>query len=346
MSKLVENNGQQEGEIKATPGTGAEDRRQVIIDIIVQHYLSGTKKKLKLVDLAERAGISRQALDRYYGDLKPYINGDKDITQLANSEDDKLQMQINNAVGQVEQQHASEVERLEELHKSVLKETLDRHITTLMNDDLAIHHSHTIRTSLEKQTLHNDKLKKQLAAAELQIAMGATSRTTTSQESQRNIHKLIFNVDVEGICTKLGRKPDIDDLEDAKDEEIRKIREKLNTFSTVTNVRVVIFAERYLSRFNTFAENFLGSAHETTLIVRLPLFSRNEILNFTKHLPKQFKISIYIPYCSSELEKRAQREFMFRSLAVAEAKSADNADVISISWGFDEVTHFKINQGD
>jgi AcrR family transcriptional regulator len=346
MSKLVDNKGQQQGNIETTPGTGAEDRRQIIIEIIVQHYLSGTKKKLKLVDLAKRAGISRQALDRYYGDLKPYISGEKDITQLANSEDDKLQMQITNAIGQVEQRHAAEVEMLEESHKSILKETLDRHITTLMNDDLTIHHSHTIRTSLEKQTLHNDKLKKQLAAAELQIALGATSRAQTSQESLRDSHKLIFNVDIEGICTKLGSKPDIDDLEDAKDEEIRKIREKLNTFSNVYNVRVVIFSERYLSRFSTFADNFIGSEHETTLIVRLPLFSRNEILNFTKQLPKQFKVSVYIPYCSSELEKRAQREFMFRNLATEEAKSADNCDIISISWGFDEVTHFKINQGD
>lgn len=346
MSKLVENKGQLQGDTGTSPSVGAEDRRQVIIDIIVKHFLSGTKKKLKLVDLAERAGISRQALDRYYGDLKPYISGEKDITQLANSEDDKLQMQIKNAVGQVEQRHAAEVERLEKSHRSILKETLDRHITSLMNDDLVLHHSHTIRVSLEKQTLHNDKLKKQLSAAELQIALGATSRSQASQESQRDNHKLTFNVDIEGICAKLGRKADIDDLEDAKDEEIRKIREKLNTFSNVSNVRVVIFAERYLSRFSTFAENLVGSERETTLIVRLPLFSRNEILNFTKHLAKEFKISIYIPYSSSELEKRAQREFMFRNLAAEEANSADNADSISISMGFHEVIHFKINQGD
>ncbi|MNL04359.1 hypothetical protein D3C87_1249270 [compost metagenome] len=255
-------------------------------------------------------------------------------------------MQINNAVGQVEQRHTTEVHVLQESHKSILKETLERHITTLMNDDLAIHHSHTIRTSLEKQTLHNDKLKKQLAAAELQIALGVTTRAPISQESKKDDHKLTFNVDIEGICTKLGRKPDFDDFEDAKDEEIRKVREKLNTFSTVPNVRVVIFSERYLSRFSTFADNLRGSEHETTLIVRLPLFSRNEILNFIKHFPKQFKISIYIPFCSSELEKRAQREFMFRNLATEEAKSADNADAISISWGFDKVTHFKISQGD
>jgi hypothetical protein len=324
MSKLVDNKGQQQGDIETTPGTGAEDRRQIIIEIIVQHYLSGTKKKLKLVDLAERAGISRQALDRYYGDLKAYISGEKDITQLASSEDDKLQMQINNAVGQVKQKYATEVEKLE----------------------IAIHHSHTIRTSLEKQTLHSDKLKKQLAAAELQLALGATSRTPASQQSQRDSHKLIFNVDIEGICSKLGKNPDIDDLEDAKDEEIRKIREKLITFSSVSNVKVVIFSERYLSRFSTFADNLVIPEHETALIVRLPIFRRNEILNFTKHLPKQFKTSIHIPYCSSELEKRAQREFMFRNLATEEAKSADIADAVSISWGFDEVVHFKINQGD
>ena len=40
MSKLVENKGQLQGDTGTSPSTGAEDRRQVIIDIIVHHFLS------------------------------------------------------------------------------------------------------------------------------------------------------------------------------------------------------------------------------------------------------------------------------------------------------------------
>lgn len=346
MSKLSINTGLCEAPASIASLPNIEDRRKFIIDIIIEHYVSGSEKKLKLKDLADRAGISRQALDRYYGDLKPYINGKRNIAELATTDDDKIKIQTQNAVSQVELQYKSTIEKINNDHDYALKTTLEQHITTLMNDDLAMFHSHTIRTSLEKQTLHNAELRKQISALELKLALGAGNQLNPTREDTKPAHKLVFNVDIEGISNKLGRHVDVDDFEDAKDDEIRRVRDKLATFSGVPEVRIVIFAERYLSQFNTFANRFNGNGSETILIVRLPLFSRNELLNFTKHLSKQFKISVYIPHCSSDIEKRAQREFMFRNLLAEETRAADNADAISIAWGFDEVIHFKINQGD
>ncbi|WP_439854816.1 hypothetical protein [Pseudomonas yamanorum] len=330
----------------SSPIPNSEDRRKLIIALIIEYFASGTEKKLKLKDLAGRAGISRQALDRYYGDLKPYINGKKNIAELANSDDEKISIHIQNATRRASQQHQAALKKINNDHDEVLKAAIDSHITTLMNDDLALYHSHTIRASLEQQTLHNAELKKQISALELKLALGRGNPLNPHRETARDTHKLIFNVDIEGISSKFETHLDIDSFEDKKDSELRTVREKLVTFSDTPEVRVVIFAERYLSQFNTFANRFVVMSPETVLIVRLPLFSRNEILNFTKHLPKQFKISVYIPYCSSDIEKRAQREFMFRNLITDETKAADNADVINIGWGFDEVVHFKIHQGD
>lgn len=67
-------------------GPGAQ-RRKLLIEIMVQHHLSGSRSKLKLKDVADYAGISRQALDRYYGDLKPYIAGRRDVADLVNGND-------------------------------------------------------------------------------------------------------------------------------------------------------------------------------------------------------------------------------------------------------------------
>lgn len=323
-----------------------EERRQQIIDLIIEHFTSSPTKKIKLKDLAEQVGISRQALDRYYGDLKPYISRKKDISELGSNEDEKIKIHTQNALNHAKEKYENLIRNMHAENEVTLKSAIDRHITTLMNDDLVIFHSHTIRTSLEKQTLHNSALQKKISDLELKLSLMTGNHVLGNSSTPKSNHTLIFDIDIEGIYNRLGKSPDIDELEDTKDREIRQIRDKLTKFSSIDDVRVVIFAERYISRFSTFAQNYVGKNDETSLIVRLPLFTRNEILNFIKHIPKTFKISIHVPYCSSDTEKRAQREFMFRNITPDESKFADSADTISISWGFDEVINFKITQGD
>lgn len=323
------------------------DRRQRLIDLIVEHHLLATGKKIKLKELADKAGISRQALDRYYGDLKPYIAGDKDISDLVEGIETKNQINTQVALTQIETKYKAQIQRIIEDHDKSLKHALDSHITTLMNNDLVVLQSHTVRTSLERQTLHNEELRKKIDNLELKLALAADGHLSSrSDNASNNSNKLAFNVDIENLYTRVGVEFDINKFEDAKDNEIFKIREKLIKFSDVPNVHVVIFSDRYLSRFSTFVDNYIGNPTETALIVRLPLFSRSEILNFTKYLPAGFRRSIYIPYCASDSDKKAQREFMFQKLPAQEAKGADNADSVSITWGFDEVVVFKIRQGD
>ncbi|MBF8766177.1 hypothetical protein IR009_13195 [Pseudomonas putida] len=329
-------------EVAAAPGS---DRRKLIIELIIQHYVSGTSKKLKLKDLAVSAGISRQALDRYYDDLKPYINGSRNISELTDDRDQKIEIQTQSAINAVESHYKDLIQKNQAAHEQAMKAAIDRHITTLMNDDLTLLHSHTISNTLERQTLLSDEYKKKISDLELKLALAVENYSGTSSMGAAK-NNLVFNIGIEEISAKLGKDPDIDAFEDAKDDRIQEVRERLTTFANVPNVRVVIFAERYLSRFGYYADNYVARENETALIIRLPLFTRTEFINFTKNLPKAFKISVCVPHSFSEVEKKAQREFMFRNIPIDELKAADNADAPNVSWGFDEVVNFRISQGD
>ncbi|MBH8612072.1 hypothetical protein I4N56_014915 [Pseudomonas mohnii] len=337
-----------EAPLEASPeatGIQGNERRKLIIDLIIEHYISGTSKKLKLKDLSKRAGISRQALDRYYDDLKPFINGSRSISELTDSHDKKVEIQTQSAINKTESHYKDLIARNQARHEAELKEGINRHVTTLMNNDLSLLYSHTISNSLERQTLLNNEYRNTISELELKLALAIDQQPTRANVAPPK-NNLTFNVGIEEICAKLGKTPDIDVFEDAKDEQILKTRKKLTTFANVPNVRAVIFAERYISRFNKFAEEYITRPNETALIVRLPLFTRTEFLNFTKHLPRTFKITVCVPHCISDIEKKAQREFMIRNIPGDELKAADKADAPNISWGFDEVINFKISQGD
>ncbi|WP_223434646.1 MULTISPECIES: hypothetical protein [unclassified Pseudomonas] len=328
-------------------GSGAQ-RRKLLIEIIVEHHLSGNRSKLKLKDVADRAGISRQALDRYYGDLKPYIAGKRDVADLVNGNELRSQVQTKTAVNEVEAKYTEQIERLKAEHEKTLQKELDRHITSLMNSDIVLLESDQIRISLERQTLHNADLLSQIQRLELKLALGVDANSSFAKETESSKNtKLVFDLDIEALCIDYQRGKNFDTFEDQKNVELRKIRDKLSKYANTSGVRVIFFSDRYISRFKSFADQYISLPKEVSLIVRLPLFSRSEIIAFTRHIPNTFKTSIYIPHFSgSESEKKLQRLGIYKSLLPPEeVKGADNADQPAIAWGFDEVNFFKINPG-
>ncbi len=329
------------------PGSGT-DRRAHLIKIIVEHHLSGSTAKLKLVDVAEMAGISRQALDRYYGDLKPYIAGKRDVADLVNGQALRSQIQTQTAVNDVEAKWKQKIQKLQTEHEKALKMAIDTHITSLMNTDIALLESNQMRVSLEKQTLHNAELLKKIQMLELKQGLSAIA--SPEQEGSGSIpkqNKIIFDLDIEAMCITYQREQSLDGFEQEKSDQVRKIREKLNKYVGTQNVHVILFADRYISRFKTFADRYTSLTAEVSLIIRLPLFTRSEIVAFLKHIPSGFKRSIHVPYSDSDAEKKAQRVFIYQKypLPQKEIKWADDADTPNIAWGFDEVVFFKIEQG-
>ena len=320
-------------------------RRQVIKNIIVSHFLSGTPKKLKLVEVANRAGITRQALDRYYSDLKPYIAGKKDVTDLVDGTQAKARVETQATINAVDAKWKSKLEQVQIEQDKEVSKAISNHITTLMNGDIAIFESNQLRKSLEKQTLHAAELKKKVDLLELKLASSYAHVGPTGAASKQD--KVIYDVDIEQLCAHYQRTRSFDAFEDAKTMELKSIREKFARFEKMPNVHVVLFADRYICRFNQFAENY-SAVGETSLIIRLPLFTRVEITNFLKHIPANFKKSLHVPYLPIEVERKAQRVFNFKQnpLPPEEVMAADGADAPRMEWGFDQIVTFKTRQGD
>ncbi|NWF06712.1 hypothetical protein HX810_03365 [Pseudomonas salomonii] len=320
-------------------------RRQVIKNIIVSHFLSGTPKKLKLVEVANRAGITRQALDRYYSDLKPYIAGKKDVTDLVDGTQAKARVETQATINAVDAKWKTKLEQAQIDQDKEVSKAIHNHVTTLMNGDIAIFESNQLRKSLEKQTLHAAELKKKVDLLELKLATSYASVAPIGAASKQD--KVVYDVDIEQLCVHYQRTRSLDQFEDAKEMELRVIRDKFARFATMPNVHVVLFADRYICRFNQFASNY-SAVDETSLIIRLPLFTRVEISNFLKHIPPAFKKSLYVPYLPLEVERKAQRVFNFKQnpLPPEEITAADGADTPKMEWGFDQIVTFKIRQGD
>lgn len=322
------------------------DRRQVIKDIIVSHYTSGAIHKLKLVDVAKRAGITRQALDRYYSEFKPYIAGKKDVTDLVDGTAAKAKVETQATINATDAKWKARLDQvLVERDKEIAK-AINSHVSTLMNDDIAMFESNQLRKSLEKQTLHAVELTKKNALLELKLATSFQREAPLESASSRD--KIIYDVDIEQLCIHYQRTKSLDDFEDAKEAELIAIREKFARFTSMPDVHVVLFADRYVSRFNKFAERYTTLPDETCLIIRLPLFSRAEINNFIKHIPSTFKKSLHVPYMPLDTERKAQRVFIYQrnALPEQEIRAADSADTPSMTWGLDEIVSFKVPVGD
>lgn len=322
------------------------DRRQVIKDIIVSHYTSGAIHKLKLKDVAKRAGITRQALDRYYSEFKPYIAGKKDVTDLVDGTAAKAMVETQATINATDAKWKARLDQvLVERDKEIAK-AINSHVSTLMNDDIAMFESNQLRKSLEKQTLHAVELTKKNALLELKLATSFQREAPLQSASSRD--KIIYDVDIEQLCIHYQRTKSLDDFEDAKEAELIAIREKFARFTSMPDVHVVLFADRYVSRFNKFAERYTTLPDETCLIIRLPLFSRAEINNFIKHMPSTFKKSLHVPYMPLDTERKAQRVFIYQrnALPEQEIRAADSADTPSMTWGLDEIVSFKVQVGD
>lgn len=340
------------GEINLTaPGEpGVADRRALLIKLIVDHHLAGNKTKLKLVELARDAGLSRQALDRYYGDLKPYIVGKRDVVELVEGTPLRSQVETQTVVNETEARYEQKLQKQQIAHEKALEKALSSHITSLMNGDIMLLESNKMRVALEKQTLHNGELLKEINRLELKIlqAQGLVAGAGSKGRVLPDQNKLVFNVDIETLSMSYQRGMSLEDFETNKISEIRNIRDKLAKFKDTPDVHVVMFADRYISRFSNFADNYTSLRNELSIIVRLPLFGRSEFQNFIKQIPIEFKRSIHVPYSASESEKKVQRTFIYQKfqLPPTEIKGADTATNPSIEWGIDEVVFFKIKQGD
>jgi len=317
------------------------ETRQRLIDSIVKHFYSADQEGLKVATVAKEAGITRQAMHRYYGDLMGYIKGDKDVSELlpGHAADSVTQLLIE------AQRRSSLLEEqlttIESRHKQELKVALDSHITALMNNDITLFETDEVRISLEKQTALIEDYSGQITALKAQLAK---AQLTPSGNAPRSLPgmRVSFEPSMHNALAAYKKDGDYDAYLDAKGKELNKIISKVNAFTGDTHI--VLFLERYLSDFRDFLD-YLPAPRSNQIVLRVPLFTSLEIKNLTKKITTPGSKHIYIPEAPSTAAAKAQRAFRAFSVPEEELKQAERPEAIYLFSEIDQITNFTAASG-
>lgn len=335
------------------------ETRRRLVDIIAAHQAYQPSVKLGIVELSKRAGISRQAFNRYYGDLKDYASGTKPIGDLITDTSSKRTRELINQNQVSLKELQVKMQQLDVQHDKETQKTLDSYITSLMMNDVTMHGANDLRVTLEKQTLHNLELKKLLSHMEIELARAKESGAGSSarpgsagiagaggKSRLGSGEKVKLDLDLDKACEIYASTKSEDDFDDKKDLAIATTLKSINKLAIAKKCSIVLFAERYSARFSIFFENYQCRDDSTHLIVRLPVFDRTELKAFLDGLPPTQSLSIHIPFSKSKSEVSAQRGFYFRNIPNFELDAADAADPVAMTLGFDEIVHYKLRQGE
>lgn len=325
------------------------DTRRRLIELIAEHHTSQPGKKLGIEELSRRAGITRQAFNRYYKDLTDYVAGRKLIGDLV---DDKAYEQARHLINQqqvIMRDLQEKVAQSEAEHAKKLKKAMDSYVTSLMVNDLTAHSANSLRITLEKQTIHNLQLRQDLTNMEVSLAKAqanAAPLIDSPSKTHTKDNKVKLDIDLSQAIAAFSATNSEDEFEDKKDIAIENLIKSICKLALKNNCNIILFAERYVSRFSSFFENYACANDNLHIIARLPIFYRAELQIFIDKLPPTQNISIHIPYLDNKSIKKAQRNFYFSSIPKFELDCADNADAIPMSLGLDSIIQFRVKQGD
>ncbi len=239
----------------------SQDTRNKLIDIIKRHQLENGLTKLQISKLAELAGITRQAFNRYYGDLKIYATGEESIGKLLIDDKASLSQLLESKEQRVSQLEQALIEA-HESHKDELNKAIRNHTTSLMKNDLMIYESAQLQSTLAAQRDHTASLIERIN--ELQITntklVAESISATTARDTSRS-YKTVKNfisvaLDMKKAIKQYSASCDFDAYEDSKDSEINKSIELIQPILHRNKAEVILFQERYISDFNKFAIRF------------------------------------------------------------------------------------------
>jgi hypothetical protein len=326
------------------------ETRRKLIDIIASFQVTQAGRKLPIGKLSLQAGISRQAFNRYYNDLKDYAYGVKPIGDLiSNTTGEQTKELINKNQASLKDLQR-QIDRMDAQHTSKLKSTVDSYVTSLMMNDLTMHGANELRVTLEKQSLYNNDLKNQLSKLEIQLA---NARALAQKQLNFNTsgklatgNKLKVDIDLSKAFERYTLTHSSDELEEQRQAELSRTLKSIKKLVTNNSCSIIIYAERYLSRFSVFFDKYKCRNEEPHIIIRTPIFDRTSFKLFLSQLPQTSFLAVHIPHSKSDIETKAQRSFYFGNIPDIELLHADRADPISMSLNFDEIIHFRVRQGD
>lgn len=323
----------------------AKETRDLLIHAIAERVFNGSSKKILINEICESVGISRQSFNRYYGDLKPYLTGEKLIGELLGSESsgtsERYLVQNQETISTLE----SRLESLEAKHTRELEKVTDNYITTLMNNDITLWKVDETRATVERQNTLIDNYCNQIADLKLQLTNIETEKfnqkTGVIFES-----KILLEPNLTPAFDRLRSTGDEDKFESLKENELQKLALKASQYIDDNLYSLVLFLDLYLCNFQKFVDNHHPLPGRTYVYIRLPIYSAVEMRLFLKNLAKSSSIALYVPCCKSQSEKAAQRKFHFRNVPTLELEQADKAPVYKLEHGLTQVTHYTVAQGD
>lgn len=328
----------------------SEKTRDRLIAIIKDHQLQHGNTKLGVSQLADAAGISRQAFNRYYGDLKDYASGKESIARLLVDDNSSLSEIIENRDERIARLE-NELKTVKSAHKAELEGVVNKYLSTLMNNDILAFEASQISATLTNQGNHNAYLNKLVTELEVKnakltmdIASANNETSTVTEKSGKNF--LSFDLNLDSAKKIYAATKNISDYENHKDDKISEIVQKIKKLPNPDVIDILFFQEKYISDFQLFCKRTLPSKNRLLIVIRLPIYSQEEIKILMKDLSPITSFSIYVPYSASEAIISAKRQFNFRDIPPDELTYADNAKLPTMSWGFNSIYVVKIKQGD
>ncbi len=312
--------------------------------IIAEHYLSVPVEKLLIGDVAEKAGISRQAFNRYYDHLKPYISGELSIDEMlkGNDEDSDTSELLHLAQKSIKEMQ-EQLSHIEAKHKADTDKKVNSIITTLMNNDINLFESDKTRLTIEKHALQNQRLKDQITSLQVELTNAKAETVVDHDKHTTSAEKIKIEVELKSIFKEFISSGDLDDFEDGKEDKIQRALSRVNKFTQLDDSKVVIFIERYISSFDSFVDKYLCRDDKTYIFIRLPIFTRTELRLFVKGLKFNRPITVHIQFSNSETTTKINRRFLFRNIPEMELEQADKCYIPTDSDGFNEIVIAKVD---
>lgn len=322
---------------------GSETRKR-LISAIAQLQMSRGTLKVSLTEASNIAGISRQAFNRYYGDLKPYTTGEKSIGELLGN---SLEAEANRYT-QFSHDRILELENkirsMESQHQKELDAVTSNYTTTLMNQDILSAGADEIRTTLDQQQQLLVEYKQKISKLNMELA-SITAANKKVLNHNNNESQISFSPNLTPALKSYSKNPGKEGFElflIEKENQIKSIIPMLAKYVDDTRFEFIIFIEQYISDFNLFVEQYSAPRKAVPIFIRLPLFSNTQIISFRRKLGSKCKISAFIPECRLLSERAAKRAFHFRNIPELEILSADELSPLKIQDGFNEITRIAV----
>ena len=323
----------------------ASETEERITAIICDHFLTGSKEKLTVSSVSERAGISRQAFHKTYLHLKPFITGHRNVDELLlrqGIDPFKIILQTQNLVRNLQSELAevksTQAKNFEEFENSI--------VTSLMSSDIMTHRAKELTAELRKKALHVEMLKRELTEKEVELTLLTVGSPSSPPVLAKDVDIQVFKPDMAVALADFSSSKDREAYMARKEKAIAAMQHRVLKVLRQGKIKVAIFQERYLCSLDTFVKRNFSKSKVSVVVINLPLCSRFEIREFAQALKGASPLVIYVPYCDSNAVINAQRGFQFGHIPEFEFKATGREPLPTIQDGYDKVTVFRIEQGD